>query len=107
MAETMRYVPCMRPSIRWPIILVACACIAVAAAGPWGARAVGAPAQKEQKDGQKEQKEGQKDGPKKAPRSGPKSAAQKDAEAFLATITSLVQPVAVTANLADWAALTD
>ena len=56
-----------------------------------GVRAIGAPA-----------KQGPKQGPKKS-----QSAAQKEAEAFLVTVTSLFQPVAVTANLADWAALTD
>jgi peptidyl-dipeptidase A len=36
-----------------------------------------------------------------------KSAAEKEAEAFLTTVTSLLGPVAVSTNLADWASLTD
>ena len=35
------------------------------------------------------------------------SAAEKEAEAFLSTVTSLLGPVAVSANLADWTSLTD
>jgi peptidyl-dipeptidase A len=37
----------------------------------------------------------------------PKSAAEKEAEAFLTTVTSLLGPVAVSTNLADWASLID
>ncbi len=44
---------------------------------------------------------------KAAPKAGKKTGAQKDAEAFLATITSLLQPVATRATQADWTALTD
>ncbi len=44
---------------------------------------------------------------KPAPKTTKKTAAQKDAEAFLATITSLLQPVATRATLADWTSLTD
>jgi peptidyl-dipeptidase A len=36
-----------------------------------------------------------------------KTAAEKDAEAFLATITSLLSPVAIRATLADWTSITD
>ncbi len=35
------------------------------------------------------------------------AAAEKEAEAFLATVTGLLGPVAMSANLADWAAATD
>ncbi len=52
------------------------------------------------------------DPPAKTRRTGPRngaarSPAEKDAEAFLATVTSLLAPVAISANLADWASLTD
>jgi peptidyl-dipeptidase A len=40
-------------------------------------------------------------------RSGRKSPAEKDAEAFLTTVTSLLKPVATRATLADWTSLTD
>ncbi|HXJ21674.1 MAG TPA: M2 family metallopeptidase [Polyangia bacterium] len=36
-----------------------------------------------------------------------KTAGEKDAEAFLATVTSLLSPVAVRATLADWTSITD
>ena len=41
------------------------------------------------------------------PKPAKKTAAETDAEAFLATIASLLQPVATRATLADWASLTD
>ncbi|HLK90308.1 MAG TPA: M2 family metallopeptidase [Polyangia bacterium] len=76
----------MRVSIRLALPLVACLG-AVAMAGD-AARAVDTPA-------------------RAARRAPPRSAAQKEAEAFLTTVTSLLAPVAVSANLADWASLTD
>ncbi len=45
--------------------------------------------------------------PSRKSSSSSKSATEKDAEAFLATVTSLLGPVAVSANLADWTSLTD
>jgi peptidyl-dipeptidase A len=47
--------------------------------------------------------------PKPATRPSKKStsAAEKEAELFLSTVTSLLGPVAVSANLADWTSLTD
>ncbi len=70
----------MRASIRWTLFLVACVggALVAGAAGP-SARAA-------------------------AHRSTP---AEKEAEAFLTTVTSLLGPVAVSANLADWTSLTD
>ncbi len=44
-------------------------------------------------------------GPAKKPVKKP--AAEKDAEAFLGTITSLLRPVAIRATLADWTSITD
>ncbi|HEY4394860.1 MAG TPA: M2 family metallopeptidase [Polyangia bacterium] len=70
----------MRASIRWTLFLVACGGGALAAA------ALAAP-------------------PARA--AAHKSAAEKEAEAFLTTVTSLLGPVAVSANLADWTSLTD
>jgi len=78
----------MRSWMRAPLILVACAVTAVGAA------------------------EAAKTSSKK-PRSKPASkapkqtAAEKEAEAFLATITSLLKPVATRATVADWTSLTD
>jgi peptidyl-dipeptidase A len=76
----------MRPSIRHLAALVACLSLGVAvAAGAAG------PA-----DGAKPGKGTAKRGP-----------VQKDADAFLATLTGLLAPVATSAALADWAAATD
>ncbi|HEX3901767.1 MAG TPA: M2 family metallopeptidase [Polyangia bacterium] len=80
----------MRPSIRWTLALVACVGGAVLAGSV--ASAVDVPG---------------KSAAKPAPRASHKSATEKEAEAFLTTVTSLLAPVAVTANLADWASLTD
>src|SRR3569833_1543733 len=82
----------MRSWMRAPLILVACAATAVGAA--------------------QAAKQSTKTSTKK-PRNKPSSkapkqpAAEKDAEAFLATITSLVKPVATRATVADWTSLTD
>jgi peptidyl-dipeptidase A len=43
----------------------------------------------------------------KAGKKGKASPAQKEADAFLATVTGLVWPVSTSASLADWAAATD
>jgi peptidyl-dipeptidase A len=77
----------MRPSIRGIAVLVACLALGVAVA----ATAAG-PA-----DTAKPAK-----GP--AAKRGP---VQKEADAFLATLTGLLQPVSTSASLADWAAATD
>jgi peptidyl-dipeptidase A len=69
----------MRASIRWTLFLVACA------VGALGAGVAAAPARA----------------------AAHKSAAEKEAEAFLTTVTTLLAPVGVTANLADWTSLTD
>lgn len=74
----------MRPSIRRTLLLVACLLGAVV--DTRAASAVDAT---------------------KPRKSAPRSAAEKEAEAFLATVTSLLAPVAVSANLADWTSLTD
>src|SRR6185312_5408850 len=79
MAETLRYGCRMRASIRWTLLLVACAGVVLAAVVP-GSPALAA---------------------------AHKSASEKEAEAFLTTVTSLLAPVAVSANLADWTSLTD
>jgi peptidyl-dipeptidase A len=70
---------CMRASIQRTLVLVACGggALAAVAAAP-PARAA-----------------------------AHKSAAEKEAEAFLTTVTSLLAPVGVSANLADWTSLTD
>jgi len=81
----------MRPSIRQAGILVACLsagiAVAAAAAGPSGS-------------------------PETAKKSAKKAAAkaspiQKDADAFLSTVSGVVLPVSTSASLADWAAATD
>jgi peptidyl-dipeptidase A len=76
----------MRPSIRHLAVLVAClsagVAVAAGAAGP---------------------ADGAKPG-KRAAKAGP---AQKEADAFLATLTGLLAPVSTSAALADWAAATD
>src|SRR5688572_30348030 len=70
----------MRASIRNPAILVACVAVACVAGGATGA-AVAA-------------------GKRAAP-------VQKEAEAFLATVTGLIAPVSTSTGLVDWAAATD
>jgi peptidyl-dipeptidase A len=76
----------MRPSIRQLAVLVACLSAGVAvAAGAAGAA-----------DSAKPGKAAAKRGP-----------AQKEADAFLATLTGLLAPVSTSASLADWAAATD
>lgn len=76
----------MRPSIRHLAVLVAClsagVAVAAGAAGP--------------ADGAKPAKAAAKRGP-----------VQKEADAFLATLTGLLAPVSTSAALADWAAATD
>jgi len=76
----------MRPSIRHLAVLVAClsagVAVAAGAAGP--------------ADGAKPAKGAAKRGP-----------VQKEADAFLATLTGLLAPVSTSASLADWAAATD
>src|SRR5690348_3923909 len=78
----------MRPSIRRIAVLVAClsagAAVAAAAAGPGDAAKPAKPA--------------------KAAKKGP---VQKEADAFLATVTGLLAPASTTANEADWLAATD
>jgi peptidyl-dipeptidase A len=78
----------MHASIRWALPLVACAGVAVASGGASGAGGTAQAATR-------------------AKRSPPKTAVEKEAEAFLSTVTSLLGPVAVTTNLAEWASLTD
>jgi len=75
----------MRASIRWALPLVAWVGAAVVATDEIKAA------------------------PKPATRPSKKStsAAEKEAELFLSTVTSLLGPVAVSANLADWTSLTD
>src|SRR5262245_17607125 len=75
----------MRASIRPIGVLVACLSAAVAAAA-----AAQGPADTAK--------------PGKAAKRGP---AQKEADAFLATLTGLLAPVSTSASLADWAAATD
>src|SRR5262245_39463043 len=75
----------MRPSIRHLGVLVACL----------SAGAVGAAAATGAGDAAK---------PAKGGKRGP---VQKDADAFLATVTGLLAPVSTSASLADWAAVTD
>ena len=45
--------------------------------------------------------------PAKPSRKSASSATEKEAQAFLTTVTSLLAPVAVSANLADWTSITD
>src|SRR6185312_11462232 len=74
----------MRSWMRAPLILVACAVTAVGAA------------------------EGAKKTDKKGrSKAAKQTAVEKEAEAFLATITSLLKPVATRATMADWTSLTD
>ena len=80
----------MRASIRWPLPQVAWVVAWIGAAGVCagvGAEAVAKPAQASKKSSA--------------------SATEKEAQSFLATVTSLLGPVAVSANLADWTSLTD
>jgi peptidyl-dipeptidase A len=74
----------MRPSIRRTLLLVAC--LVGAVVDTRAASAVDAA---------------------KPRKSAPRSAPEKEAEAFLTTVTNLLAPVAVSANLADWTSLTD
>jgi peptidyl-dipeptidase A len=71
----------MRPSIRKIGVLVACLSTAAAVAAAAS-------------------------GPRTAPRSK-KSPVQREADAFLATVSGLIGPVSTSASLADWAAATD
>src|SRR6185437_1536510 len=84
MADTLRYGSHMRPSIRRTLLLVAC--LVGAVVDTRAASAVDAA---------------------KPRKSAPRSAPEKEAEAFLTTVTNLLAPVAVSANLADWTSLTD
>jgi peptidyl-dipeptidase A len=79
MPDTLRYVSDMRASIRRAALVVACAALAA------GATQVAF--------GQSKR--------------GKKTAAEREAQAFIATTTSLLAPVATSANLADWEASTD
>jgi peptidyl-dipeptidase A len=98
----------MRASIRWALPLVAWFGTAIGTA--FGATAgttvvapgVGAAAAKPSADVSRPTKASKKSSPRSSA-SGP----EKEAQAFLATVTSLLGPVAVTANLADWTSLTD
>jgi hypothetical protein len=90
MADTLRYVSDMRASIRWAGFLVACAGVAAGAA-----HALGSPPKSDSPDGPA------------AKKNGKQTAAEKEAEVFIATTTSLLAPVAQSANLADWEAATD
>ena len=78
----------MRPSIRQAGILVACLsagiAFAAAAAGP-----------------------SESPSPAKAAKATKKGPVQKDADAFLSTVSGVVLPVSTSASLADWAAATD
>src|SRR3954470_17785839 len=92
MADTLRYVPSMRASIRLAVALVA-----------WiGAMGVGVAAPNPSADASKPAKPSRKPAAKSSA-----SAPEKEAQAFLVTVTSLLGPVAVGANLADWTSLID
>src|SRR5262245_7597940 len=79
----------MRPSIRQAGILVACLsagiAFAAAAAGPSESP----------------------EAAKKTKKVGKASPIQKEADAFLSTVSGVVLPVSTSASLADWAAATD
>jgi peptidyl-dipeptidase A len=81
----------MRPSIRRIALLVAClsagAAVAATAAGPGDAAKPARAA--------------------KAAKAAKKSPLQKEADAFLATVTGLLAPVSTSASQADWLAATD
>src|SRR4051794_22721681 len=84
----------MRASIRHIGVLVACLSAGAAAAAATASppeSAKGATAGK----------------PAKGGKNAKASAAQKEADAFLATVTGLVWPVSTPAGLSDWAAATD
>ena len=83
----------MRGSIRHVGVLVACLSV--------GAVAVAATASPP------DAKAGKVGKPGKVGKKGKSSPAQKEADAFLATVTGLVWPVSTSASLADWAAATD
>ncbi len=89
----------MCASIRWPLLLVACVGLAVVAGG--GGPGGGGGAQAATRADLLVAKT------KPAKRSPAKTPVEKEAEAFLSTVTGLLAPVAVSANLADWASLTD
>ena len=94
----------MRASIRWALPLVAWI-VARRWAPRSSPRASGQAAPTPSADASKPTKP-----TKPTKKSGAKSSAsapEKEAQAFLATVTSLLGPVAVSANLADWASLTD
>jgi peptidyl-dipeptidase A len=75
----------MRPSIRYIGVLVACL-----SAGAAFAAGTGGPAESP-----------------KAGKGAKRGPVQKDADAFLATLTGLLAPVSTSATLSDWAAATD
>jgi peptidyl-dipeptidase A len=88
MAQTLMYRSGMPASTRRFAAWVACA----SAVGAFGLAALRAPSASADNG---------RSGARK------KTAAEKDAEAFIATVTGLMAPVAASANLADWTALTD
>jgi peptidyl-dipeptidase A len=92
----------MRASIRWGLPLVAW--IGTTIVAPGGAAAASKPSAEASESSQtaKPAKASKKSSAKSSA-SGP----EKEAQAFLATVTSLLGPVAVSANLADWTSLTD
>src|SRR5437764_198751 len=84
----------MRASIRHIGVLVACLSAGAAAA----AATASPPESTKGAAGRKAGKTG---------KNAKANAAQKEADAFLATVTGLVWPVSTSATLADWAAATD
>jgi peptidyl-dipeptidase A len=90
----------MRPSIRWLAVLVACA----GAAGV----ALAAKPPKPAPDGAVLDPAAARTATKTAAKPSPKrTAAQKEAAAFLESLTGLMGPVSTSASMADWIAATD
>src|SRR4051812_32055134 len=89
----------MRASIRHIGVLVACLGA--------GAGAVAVAATASPPESAKAAEPGSAGKVGKMKKKGKSSPAQKEADAFLATVTGLVWPVSTSASLADWAAATD
>ena len=98
----------MRASIRWALPQVAWIVAWVGAAGvTTTGEAVAAPKPMSSASGPSGPSDHSDPSKPRPSKKSSASAAQKEAEGFLSTVTSLLGPVAVSANLADWTSLTD
>jgi peptidyl-dipeptidase A len=99
----------MRASIRWTLALVAWIGVTIGVTTGAADLARGAVAHAAPKPSPPASGASASDTstPARPSRKSSASAAEKEAQAFLATVTSLLGPVAVSANLADWTSLID